>query len=199
MSRERTPEFPGQRNDEHAVLVLRRHWFTFIAPLLQIIALNLLPIVVALVFVYGIGWELPTVGFWYTLGVVITSMYYVMVWLFFYHAFVDYHLDIWIVTDQRIINIEQGGLFDRVISELNLSKVQDVTSEIHGQFQTIFDFGTVHIQTAGEQQRFDFEEVGHPEEVARLVVRSADSATKREARLSSTPSDHEASTKAQPV
>lgn len=173
-------QFPGQRNDEHVITFLRRHWITFVSSILQLIGFNLLPIAVLAFFIYGIGWEPPVDGIWYVLGVMITALYYIGTWLAFYHTFVDYHLDVWVLTDQRIINIEQQGLFDRTISELNLSKVQDVTSEVHGHIQTIFDFGNVYIQTAAEQQRFAFLQVSNPEEVARLVVRANDAAVKRE-------------------
>lgn len=174
-------QFPGQRNDEHVIALLRRHWFTFVSSILQLVGFNLLPLAIFAFFIYGIGWEPPVDGLWYVVGVMITALYYIGTWLAFYHTFVDYHLDVWVLTDQRIVNIEQEGLFDRVISELNLSKVQDVTSEVHGQIQTLFDFGNVYIQTAAEQQRFAFLQIAHPEEVARLVVRANEAATKREA------------------
>ncbi len=173
-------QFPGQRNDEHVITFLRRHWITAVGSIFQLIGFNLLPVGVLAFFLYGIGWNPPTEGFWYVLVVMITALYYIGTWLAFYHTFVDYHLDVWVLTDQRIINIEQQGLFDRTISELNLSKVQDVTSEVHGHIQTIFDFGNVYIQTAAEQQRFAFLQVPNPEEVARLVVRANDAAVKRE-------------------
>ena len=166
-------QFPGQRNDEHVIALLRRHWLIFFG-------LNVLPIVVFIFFYYALGWQVPAEGFWFVLGVLLASLYYMIAWLGFYHSFVDYHLDIWVLTDQRIINIEQRGLFDRIISELNITKVQDVTSETHGHLQTLLDYGNVYIQTAAEQQRFAFLQVPHPEEVARLVVRANDAATKRE-------------------
>ena len=180
MTTKPTQQFPGQRNDEHVIVMLRRHWIIFLSVVLRIAGLTVLPIIVFIFFHYAIGWQAPTDGFWYVLGVLLTSLYYIVVWLGFYHSFVDYHLDIWVLTDQRIINIEQKGLFDRIISELNISKVQDVTSETHGHLQTLLDYGNVHIQTAAEQQRFAFLQIPHPEEVARLVVRANDAAAKRE-------------------
>lgn len=162
------------------MLMLRRHWFSFVPAVCQVLALNLLPIGVLIFFLYGLDWAPPTDGLWYVVGVLITGLYYMVAWLTFYHAFVDYHLDVWVLTDERIVNIEQQGLFDRTISELNIAKVQDVTSEVHGKIQTLFDYGNVYIQTAAEQQRFAFLQVPHPEEVARLVVRANDAASKRE-------------------
>ena len=51
---------------------------------------------------------------------------------FAFIEFTDYYLDTWIVTTERIISIEQKGLFERTASELDLISVQDATAEVHG-------------------------------------------------------------------
>ena len=97
------------------------------------------------------------------------SIYYLFTILFFFHSFVDFYLDVWIITNKRIINIEQMGLFARIISEQKLSRVQDVTSEVKGILETIFGFGHVFIQTAGEEQRFNFWQVPNAHDIAREI------------------------------
>lgn len=186
MSKRALRLFPGQRDDEHVIFILRPHWFVFFAQVFKLVGFNLLPFVVFIFIYYILGWEIPTDGFFYIIGVILIALYYIGAWLAYYHAFVDYHLDLWILTDQRIIDIEQKGLFDRVIAELNIMKVQDVTAEVHGHIPTFFDYGDVYIQTAAEQQRFSFQKVPHPEEIARLIVRANDTATKRHAMYVST-------------
>lgn len=180
--------FPGQRDDEHVIFLERQHWLMFAKEVVKLIGFNILPVLVFLFVYYVIGWDIPTEGILYIVGVFVLSLYYIGVWLAYYHAFVDYYLDLWILTDQRIIAIEQQGLFDRIIAELNILKVQDVTSEVHGHIQTIFNFGNVYIQTAAEQQRFIFLNVPHPAEVARTVIHANDAATKEHARYASTAS-----------
>jgi len=105
---------------------------------------------------------------------VFAFIYTLSVWLFFYTAFVNYFLDMWIVTNDRIIDIAQKGLFSRTIAELDLFRVQDVTSEQHGLFATMFDFGNVFIQTAGKQERFIFHNVPEPHKIREAVIRLAD-------------------------
>lgn len=95
--------------------------------------------------------------------------YYLIILVLFYRSFLDYYLDIWIVTNKRIINIEQQDLFHRTISEVRLSKVQDVTSESKGFFPTFFDYGQVYVQSAGETPRIIFEEVPKPQYIAKVV------------------------------
>lgn len=171
--------FPGQRDEEHVVFMLRPHWFIFLRQILQLALFNVIPILILIFIYYVVGWEMPTAGALYVVIVMLTSLYYLGAWLAYFHSFADYHLDLWILTDQRIVDIEQKGLFDRVISELNVTKVQDVTSEVHGHLQTFFDYGNVYIQTSAETQRFVFQNVPRPEEVTRLIVRASDAATKR--------------------
>ena len=99
------------------------------------------------------------------------SAYYLFIWLFFFHAFVDYYLDIWIVTDRRIVNIEQKGLFAREVSEQKLFRIQDVTSELKGIIPTFLNFGTVYIQTAAEEPRFVFKQIPDPGRVAQTIIK----------------------------
>lgn len=106
--------------------------------------------------------------------ILLGSVYTLSVWLFFFTAFVNYYLDMWIVTNDRIIDIRQHGLFARTIAELDLFRVQDATSECKGLFATSFDYGNVYIQTAGEQQRFIFHNIPNPHFVREEIIRLAD-------------------------
>lgn len=169
-----------QRADEHVIIMLRQHWIIWFKYIAQLILFNALPVALFLFFIYVLKIQMPTQGPGYVSMIMLASLYYLSAWLMYFHQFVDYRLDVWILTDQRIVNIEQRGLFDRVIAELNIHKVQDVTSEVHGHAQTFLDYGNVYIQTAGEKQRFIFQNIPHPEEVARLVTRTNDASLKNQ-------------------
>lgn len=102
------------------------------------------------------------------------SAYYLFIWLLFFFSFVDYYLDLWIITNERIIDIQQKGFFSRIIAEQRLYRIQDVTSEVHGFLPTVLKYGDVHIQTAGAKQRFLFHEVPHPEDVRNMIIKLAE-------------------------
>jgi uncharacterized membrane protein YdbT with pleckstrin-like domain len=97
-----------------------------------------------------------------------------MVWLFLFTAWVDYYLDVWIVTSERIVSMEQKGLFSRVTAELRLSRVQDVTSIQKGKMATFLNYGQVQVQTAAAQQEFVFEEIPNPTKVAQVILETHD-------------------------
>ena len=86
---------------------------------------------------------------------------------------------VWIVTNERIIDIEQRGLFRRTTSELHLAAIQDVTSDVHGILQIGLDYGDVFIQTAGETGRFNFKNIPHPEKIKQRVLQLVDEDRKR--------------------
>lgn len=165
----RLDHLPNQHKDERVVLFLRRHWF---APARIVVVFCIL--IAIPVFGYVVLDNL--VASWMSsplLGPIVSLLlilYVLAVWLFSFMEFTDYYLDTWIVTTQRIINIEQKGLFSRVASELPMDAVQDVTSNIQGIARTIFDYGDVIIQTAGELKHFHFKEIGNPEKVKEQII-----------------------------
>jgi uncharacterized membrane protein YdbT with pleckstrin-like domain len=107
----------------------------------------------------------------YPLILLAVSGYVLFIWLFGFFTFIDYYLDIWIITNQRIIDVRQEGFFSRTVSELKISKIQDVTSELKGLFQFIFRYGDVHVQTAAEVQRFVFSQIPNPEQVRDTIIK----------------------------
>lgn len=94
-------------------------------------------------------------------------------WIYAFLIWIDVWFDTWIITSDRIINIEQHGLFSREVSELKLTRVQDVSVEVHGFFQTFLNYGDVLIQTAGEEERFQFRSVPDPYGVKNLIMNTA--------------------------
>lgn len=173
-SKEIVKEFPTQRLDEKPIVVMRRHWVSLVKFWLEGLAFSLLPLVIIGVL-YGfeiLAFE-PAGALWASM-ILGASLYYVFIARHILHHWVDYYLDVWAITDQRIVSIELSGLFNRTISELPIEKVQDVTSEIRGPLATFLDYGNVYIQTAGEKERFVFEQIAHPQKIQAAVLRVHD-------------------------
>lgn len=99
------------------------------------------------------------------------SIYYLYVWVFFFRSWLDYYLDVWFVTTERVVSIDQRGLFSRTIAEQRLFRIQDVHAEVHGVIPTLLDFGDVTIQTAAAEIVFIFKEVPKPHQIARNITR----------------------------
>src|SRR3989339_1618815 len=160
---------PNQRPGEKIQLFLRRYWLAPFEIGFYMIIFYGIPIAAAIIFFPYLEHFLqdPVLG---PIIILVGSMYALGVWLFGFTEFVDYYLDVWIVTNERVLSVEQKGLFTRVASELHLSTVQDVTSEVKGMLRTVLNYGDVHIQTAAERIRFIFKGVPHPERVREQIV-----------------------------
>ena len=160
---------PNQERDEVVQIFLRSHWIK----LVDIFGLSFF--LIALPFVLlSVGkmqgvevTSMPLVG---PLLAIFLGIYLIMITMIGMTRFTDYYLDTWIVTTERIINIEQHGLFSRVVSELHLNQIQDVTSETRGVAATFLSYGDVYIQTAGTRERFNFKGINIPDEVKEKIT-----------------------------
>lgn len=138
--------------NEKIIIVIHRHWFVVARMATLLVILLLIPpaayaLVPFLESLADLEVAVPLINF----GMALYSMALI---LFLFLFWMDYYLDMWIVTDRRLIDVEQIGLFHREISEIPLSRVQDVTLQIHGVIETVLRFGTIRIQTAGEREFF---------------------------------------------
>jgi len=172
--------FPGQHEEEQVILFLRRHWFIFLTRILFIL-FSIVVLVTIYIFFNTVNSNFKESDF-YNLLLFGESLAVLFLWNFFFILWLDYYLDAWIVTNERIINIEQRGFFMRNISELKLTKIQDVTSEIIGIFPTLLDYGNIYVQTAGEKERFTFYQIPHPNQVKNIIVQLQEKEEKEEER-----------------
>ncbi|NQV12582.1 PH domain-containing protein [Candidatus Uhrbacteria bacterium] len=169
----------NSKPEEKTVLFLRRHWIS----IMKLVFITLVAVIAPLALRLMLGYTAPKLiaaPSADAISAVFFSMYYLAVLTFFFQEFIDYYLDTWIVTTERIIDIEQRGLFNRVSSEMHLPSVQDSSAEITGFLQTFLDYGNVHIQSAGEEQRFVFRNVPHPERVRVTILKLAEQDRLRE-------------------
>lgn len=161
-------KFIAQKSYEKIIYFLRRDTIVYLKQLILFVFLLAIPVGLYLFFQNTFP-SLFQNSIIYPLLLLLASVYYLTVWLVAFTAFIDYYLDFWIVTNDRIINVEQR-LFARTVSELELYKIQDVTGQSKGFLQTMFDYGNVYVQTAGATERFNFEEVPGPREVASRII-----------------------------
>jgi hypothetical protein len=97
-----------------------------------------------------------------------------------FYSWTVWVLDIWIVTDRKFVDIEQKTLFHRQVSTLTLEKVQDVTVQVDGIFATWLDFGTVTVQTAGQEREFVIHGIRRPYKFKEILLCSCQELAKKE-------------------
>lgn len=165
-------DFPGMHRDEYIAVLLRRHWSVVGWRFLRSLLLLALPAIAFLLFQQTA--DAPTIDSTAPLGIGLTlgaSLYVLIVWLLLYHDWLDYYLDALIMTNERLVRIEQRGLFHRTISDLPYERVQDVSVDSKGVGATFLRYGTITIQSAAEQARFTFSAMPNPELVKAEILR----------------------------
>jgi len=128
-------EFEGQRPGEQVLFVFRRH----IIAMRKGFWLLLIPLVITAIppLIWQSNLELfllPVGGL--ALGLI----------LFLYH-YIMWYFTIYLVTNQRIRQVTQKGIFGKDVVELRLSKIQNISYNIPGFSGEILGFGTIVIQT----------------------------------------------------
>lgn len=159
--------FDEKKPYEKVLVLLYRHWFVLFLKIAFFAIMAVLPM---LLYVLMAGYlaKFNIDGlFWFGL-----SIYYLVWWYGLFYAITMYLLDIWIVTDHRIVDSQQFGFFKRSVAELNLSKIQDITVAVTGPIATFFDYGNLEIQTAGAENRFLFEQIPHPKQVKDMIMQA---------------------------
>ncbi len=169
---------PNQERGEITVLFLRRYWIDLAYAFLFTLALVVVPVALWGAIRLG-GLDLWSEPFWGPASALLLSSYILVVLVITMAQVTDYFLDMWIVTNERIINIEQHGLFRRKVSEMRLNQVQDITSETHGFLETFLTYGDVMVQTAGERLQFHFKNIDNPDEVKLTIARLVNECKKR--------------------
>ena len=158
--------FETQQDDEEVILFLRQHiivnipW-VLLAAILIVAPLFLFPMVLGnlkLPFLIPPGYILVGTLFWYlaSAGFILTS-------------FLRWFFNIYIVTNERVVDIDFLHLLYKEFSEARLEKVQDLSYKTGGIFAAFFNFGDVAIQTAGELPNFEFDSVPRPDHVVSTI------------------------------
>lgn len=156
-------------HNEHKVIEVRKHWFALAKHFLLAGAAALFPpFVVAFVNLSPGSFQIAGNDTVALLFVYILWLMLIWLWLFF--EWTDYYLDVWIITDQKVISVDQQRLFVREIATLQLDKIQDVTVEVKGIIPTMFHFGDILIQTAGENREFIMLQIAEPQKVRDNIV-----------------------------
>lgn len=149
---------PAEEKDEEIILLMRKHHFTLFWPFAKTLGIILLFVFIYLFF--GLS-SFTILVFFISLALAIYLIY---------EAFFIFKNDLYILTNKRIIDIDQKGFFNRSVAETDLEKIQNTKYEMKGLSQTFFNFGNVIIKTAGSQEGIILEKIANPYEVQQKII-----------------------------
>ncbi len=126
----------NMRPDEKIIMNVKRHWIVFV-----ILWIYFLIAISIWIWIYTLIWfnflsHILSIAFWMVFS------------LFIYIEWLNHELDMYVVSNNRIIWIEQISFLNRTVSECNLWQVQEVNSRTSWLFANILNYWTLSIQTA---------------------------------------------------
>lgn len=159
--------FETQSEKEEIILFLRQHIIVLVVPVIVSIFLALAPTVL---FPLLISF-LPKLPFAVPVGYIIVGsiFWYLATFGFLLGSFLHWFFNIYIVTNERVVDIDFVNLLYKELSEANLGRIQDLSYTTAGLLGTVFNYGNVFIQTAAEVPNMEFLIVPFPSEVVKTI------------------------------
>lgn len=148
--------FDDQLDDEEVLFVFRKHPIVMRKGLvisMLAILLGTLPSLIKPEYAYLFGGL--AAGF-------------ILSFLLFLPSWIGWYYSVFIVTDQRLIQITQKGLWRRSVVDIGLPQIQMVNYEVGGFQETLLGYGTIMMQTfVGDLVIHD---VHHPATIQKKIL-----------------------------
>ncbi len=153
---EQNKQFDDQLDDEEVLYVFRKH-----------------PIVMRKGFIFGLFalvlGVIPSLirpEYSYLYGGLAAGM--LLGLIVFIPSWISWYFSVYIITDQRLIQIKQKGFWTRSVVDIGLNQIQMVNYEVAGMQETMLRFGTIMMQTfVGD---LVIRDVHHPEKTQKKIL-----------------------------
>lgn len=153
--------FINQNPDEIVILLVRRHFLTNLGWLLIVVGMSLAPLILRhfpLLTFLPLTFQTIAIGAWYLVAMAI-----------FIEGFLSWFYSVNIVTNKRVVDVDFFNLIYREITDAEIEVIQDVTVKIGSVVRTIFNYGDVDVETAGEKPNIEFQSVPQPDRIVRIL------------------------------
>ncbi len=160
--------FQTQKSHEAIILFLRSHFITNTSWIIFSLFLLLLPIIISVI--------LPNFGLSFLFSApinrfiaVFTLFYYLMVSSYVFISFLHWFYNVFIVTSERVVDIDYSDIVVHNIAVTSLTHVQDVNYTQSGFIPTFFNYGDLFVQTAGDEKNFEALSIPRPREATNII------------------------------
>ncbi|PIS17962.1 hypothetical protein COT54_01815 [Candidatus Collierbacteria bacterium CG09_land_8_20_14_0_10_46_12] len=153
--------FETQNDAEQVILFLRQH------PIVNLkwMLIAALMLVLPSVFIFFPPYALLPANYQF----VVSMGWYMFVFGYTLAKFMGWFFNIYILTDERVVDVDFANIFFRKISTAKIDEIQDVNIQSSGALETFFGYGSVFIQTAAEVSQFEFLAVPNPDKVGKII------------------------------
>ncbi len=150
--RHKAPAFPWLRSDELVVYAVQRHWAYLARKLFIPILLAGILLAIAVALAYAGLSGLAALLFIGSVGLPLYAIWEILNW----------RNDHFVLTTQRVVHYEEEWPIFRHLEESPLENIEDVHLIRSGVTPTLFDYGDLILQTAGETVKIDLTGIPNP-------------------------------------
>lgn len=149
-------------DDENVTAIVHKHWLVGIKEI----------IIPSASFVLALGLVVLRQS---TLAVAVAALWGTCSLVWWMRNFLDYYLDVWVITDRGIIDLEWLGWFHRQSSRILYSDIQGVSTEVSGIAATLLRYGTVSVEKISTGSKISLPFCPRPRSVESLILKNMES------------------------
>jgi len=167
-------KFVTQQQDEEIALLLRSHPITNLGWILLTSIMLLAPLILWLT---GLADIVP-----FKYRFIGNLAWYMVTFMFAFGKFLQWYYSVFIITNERIVDIDFDNIMNRQMTSVNLNHVEEPVMSTRGFLETMMQFGNVSVQTAAETETMEAISVPYPNKVVDIISRLSEDLEKRRER-----------------
>lgn len=160
--------FQTQKKEEIIILFLRSHFLANLTWITISAILLFLPLVIALFLPNMQLGILNSAGISHYI-LVFVLFYYLIIFSYIFLSFLSWFYNVFIVTTERVLDIDYSDVVVHNMSETKLSHIEDVRYTQSGFIPSFLNYGNLFIQTAGTEMNFEAFSIPKPREATHIV------------------------------
>ena len=166
--------FINEQEDEEVVLLLRAHPITNLKWILISMVMIIVPEALTAVGAFA---DVPA-----NFLVMGKLVWYLVILAYGLERFLNWYYSVFIVTNERVVDIDFVNLLTRIVSYANLNHIEEPSMVAGGFIRSLFKFGDVFVATAAEGQATEALGVPYPERVISIISELSEELEKRRER-----------------
>ncbi len=152
--------FETQHENEVILLLVRAHPITLVPHILFTVLLGVIPLVI----------DYPLAQYVTPAELIVINIFFLsMAFSYIFWQVFKWMYNVGIVTNERILDVDFMMIVRKQIAGTSLAKITDVTERTSGFARSLFQYGDVFVQTAGEEQNIEFHAVPEPVEIVSII------------------------------
>lgn len=156
---EKIPKYLNLKEDEDLAALVHPSFLAFTGSILGCGVF----LFAAFFFIYPL-FKLGVTG-WIIFGLLLFAAKY-----FAIRVAIGHYGNMYVITNERLIDVERRGIFDRIVSEVPLGNIHDVSFRMSGLLGMLLRIGTITVRTIGGATNFEWRWVRRPDEVRELLL-----------------------------